>query len=144
MDDLLKALLGVACAVLIYVATKFALGPVHDLRKAIASVRSTLSLHAATIHTPIGRTRETSDAAANELKKCSSELQARLHSVPMYGLFSTIRLVPTHEALEDAVKWLRALATYVHEEGDAACRSLDIISKLVARIERQLGLRPTQ
>jgi len=55
-------LAGVAVYVIGQLISKFLIEPLHELRKVVGEVRFNLSFHAPTIHTPIGRTKETSEA----------------------------------------------------------------------------------
>lgn len=66
----------------VYVAgqilSKFAIESLYALRKPFGEVRFNLAFHAPTIHTPIGRSKESSDAAREVLRKDSCDLIARL------------------------------------------------------------------
>lgn len=123
---------------------KFFIEPLHELRKAVGEVRFNLAFHAPTIHTPIGRSQETSDKAREALMKSSCDLIADLHAIPIYGVtrLFAFGVLPCRKAVEDAAVQLRGLSTYVHETGEKANSSLDEIRKRVARIERLLGLKP--
>ena len=122
--------------------SKFFIEPMHELRKAIGEVRFNLAFHAPTIHTPIGRSKETSDKAKEALMKSSCDLLSKLHAVPLYAVLSTCRLLPSRKSIEDAAIQLRGLSTYVHEEGEKASESIEIIRKRVDKIERLLCLKP--
>lgn len=130
----------------VYVAgqllSKFFIEPMHELRKATGEVRFNLAFHAPTIHTPIGRSKETSDKAKEALMKSSCDLLSKLHAIPLYAVLSTCRLFPSRKSIEDAAIQLRGLSTYVHEEGEKASESIAIIRKRVEKIERLLCLKP--
>jgi hypothetical protein len=49
--------------------SKTFLDPLYELRKSIGEVRFNLALHAATIHTPAGRSTDASDKAKEALMK---------------------------------------------------------------------------
>lgn len=123
---------------------KFFIEPLHELRKAVGEVRFNLAFHAPTIHTPIGRSQETSDKAREALMKSSCDLIADLHAIPIYGVTRLLAfgVLPRRKAIEDAAVQLRGLSTYVHETGEKANSSLDVIQKRVERIEKLLGLKP--
>jgi hypothetical protein len=124
--------------------SRFIIDPVHELRKTIGEVRFNLAFHAATIHTPIGRSKETSDKAHEALMKSSCELIAKLQAIPCYGSLSSAfrQSLPPRKAIEDAAVQLRGLSTYVHEEGQEAYESIDVIRKRVEKIEKLLCLNP--
>lgn len=137
---------GVIVYALGQVLSKVWIEPAQDLRKTIAETRVALAVHAPIIHTPISRTKETSEAASAALRKCSAELFARVHAIPAYGMLSAIsgRYLPKRKLAVEAVRELRALSTYVFDTGDKARNDLDIIRKIVDRIELHLGLEPLQ
>lgn len=154
MTDLENIIVGAAFTigggVLVYVIgqvlSKFFIGPLHDLRKAIGEVRFNLASHAPTIHTPIGRLKERSDKAREALMKSSCELIADLHAIPLYGVTRLLSfgVLPRRKAIEDAAVQLRGLSTHVHETGEKANNALDVIGKRVARIENLLNLKPLE
>ena len=125
---------------------KFLIEPIHELRKAVGEVRFNLAFYAPTIHTPEGRSKEDSDKAREALMKSSCDLIADLHGIPMYGVTRLLAfgVLPCRKAIEDAAVQLRALSTYVHQTGDKANSSLDVIEKRVKRIEKVLGLKPLE
>ncbi len=71
MSEIEKIVWGAIGAVAVYVfgqlLSKFFIEPLHELRKVMGDVRFSLAFHAPTVHTPIGRTRERSDAAYNAI-----------------------------------------------------------------------------
>jgi len=148
MSDFDKIVLGAVVAVAVYVAgqllSKFFIEPVYELKKVLGEVRFSLAFHAPTIHTPIGRTLERSDAAYDAIMKNSSDIIAKLQAVPFYELtcFLALGALPTRKSLEEASVKLRGLSTYLHEIGDEAIRSIDEINKRVDKIERLLCLTP--
>src|SRR5688572_1825903 len=77
---------GVAVFVIGQLLAKFFIEPLHELRKAVGQVRFNLAFHAPTIHTPIGRSEETSDQAREALMKSSCDLIADLHAIPGYHI----------------------------------------------------------
>ncbi|MCH8039693.1 MAG: hypothetical protein IH977_05030 [Nitrospinae bacterium] len=74
----------------------------------------------------------------------SCELIADLHAVPVYAVTRLLAFgaLPCRKAIEDAAVQLRRLSTYVHETGEKANSSLDVIRKRVEQIEKLLGLKP--
>ena len=151
MSDLEKILLTSALTifggVLIYVAgqllSKLILEPAYELRKTIAEVRFVLSFYAPTIHTPIGRDKDSSSKAYEALMKSSSDLLSKLHAIPAYDLVCHLScgLLPTRENVETAAVQLRGLSTHMHQTGDKADESIDVIDKRVEKTERLLGLK---
>jgi hypothetical protein len=150
MSDAAKIAWGAVVAVGVYVIgqllSKFFIDPLHELRKSVGEVRFNLSFHAPTIHTPIGRTKERSDAASDALLKNSSDLIAKIHAVPGFTVtrFLAFGVLPPRESIERAAVQLRGLSTYVHETGDKAVESLDVIRKRVDIIEGLLRLKPLE
>jgi hypothetical protein len=137
---------GVIVYVVGQILSKFFIEPLHDLRKAVGEVRFNLAFHAPTIHTPIGRSKESSDEAREALSKSSCELIANLHATPYYGVtrFLAFGVLPSRNAIEDAAVQLRGLSTYVHETGEKATAQLDVVRKRVERIEKLLRLKPLE
>lgn len=147
MSDIEKILWGAFGAVFVYILgqllSKFFIDPLQELRKVMGEVRFTLSFHGATIHTPIGRSKERSDAAHEALMRNSSDIIAKLHAVPFYEGTRLLAFgaLPPREALEQAAVQLRGLSTYVHETGDKANNSISVINARVEKIERLLSLK---
>ncbi len=150
MSDVANILLGALGGVLLYVVgqllSKFLIDPLHELRKAVGEVRFNLSFHAVTIGTPIGRTEETSEAAHQALMKSSSDLIAKLHAVPLYGLtrYLAFGALTPRSSVEAAAIQLRGLSTHVHETGEKAMDSLEAIQARIEKIERLLRLKPLE
>jgi hypothetical protein len=152
MDDLTKILitssLTVIGGVLVFVAGqllgKFVIDPMHEFKKTIGEVRFILAFYAPTIHTPAARDKERSDKAAEALIKSSCELLAGINAVPFYGSLSALfpRFLPSMQHVVAAAVQLRGLSTYVHETGDRAIDSLEVIASRVAQIENALGFEP--
>ncbi len=144
------ALFTICGGVLVYVSgqvlSKFFIEPLHDLRKAIGQVRFSLAFHGPTIHTPIGRSKESSDEARAALSRNSCELIASLHAIPLYGgvRFLTFRALPNERSMQDASVLLRGLSTHIHETDENANSSVDVIRKRVDRIEKLLRLKPLE
>ena len=150
MTDLEKIVLGAFGGITVYVAgqvlSKFFIDPLYELRKTVGEVRFNLAFHAATIHTPIGRSQESSDKAKEALMKSSCDLIAKLHAIPLFcvtRLFS-FGVIPCRKAIEEAAVQLRGLSTYVHEEGQKASDSINVINERVKKIERLLCLKPLE
>ena len=150
MNDAEKIFWGAFGAISVFVVgqllSKFFLEPLHELRKAVGEVRFNLAFHAPTIHTPISRTPEKSGAAQDALMKSSCELIAKLHAIPAYRVtrFLAFQSLPSRQSVEQAAVQLRGLSTYVHETGDKANASIEIISKRVTAIMRLLNLKPLE
>lgn len=134
---------GLAVFVIGQLLAKFFVEPLHELRKAVGEVRFNLAFHAPTIHTPVGRSKEASDQAREALMKSSCDLIADLHAIPGFRVtrFLAFGVLPCRKAIEDAAVQLRGLSTYVHETGEKANASLDVIQKRVERIEKLLRLK---
>jgi hypothetical protein len=137
-------LTAIAAYAIRHVPEKFLFEPLHDLRKVIADVSFNLSFHAPTIHTPMGRTRESSDAAEKVLRKNSSELDTQLHIMPSYmaARIVTLGSLPCKKDVEQAAVLLRGLATHLHETGAKPAASVDEVTRRVERIEKLLKLKP--
>ncbi len=150
MTDVEKIVWGAFGGLTVFVSgqllAKFFIEPLHVLCKAVGEVRFNLTFHAPTIHTPIGRSKETSDKAWEALMKSSCDLIAALHAIPVYGATRLLAfgVLPCRKAIEDAAVQLRGLSTYVNETGEKANSSLDVIRKRVERIEKLLGLKPLE
>lgn len=76
--------------------------------------------------------------------KSSCDLIADLHGIPMYDFTRLLAfgVLPCKKAIKDASVQLRGLSTYVHQTGDKAHSSLDVVEKRVKLIEKLLRLDP--
>jgi hypothetical protein len=150
MSDLASVLTGSLVTILIgvgaYAIHKLVLDPLGNFRKEIQDVGFNLSYHGPTIHTPIGRTKETSDAAEKALRKNSSELEAQLHAMPWYtaARIVTFSRLPLRKDVEQASVTLRGLVTYLHQTGEKAAASVDEVTRRVERIKKLLKLKPIE
>lgn len=150
MTDIEKIVWGAFGGLTVYVAgqllSKLLIEPLHELRQTVGGVRFHLAFHAPTIHTPIGRSKESSDAAREALLNISCDLIAKLHAAPFYTLTHLLSFgaLPGRKAVESAAVQLRGLSTYMHEEGDKFNASLEVIRKRIAKIEYLLRLKPLE
>ena len=150
MSDIERIVWGAFGGILVYVAgqllSKFLIEPLYELRKSVGEVRFNLAFHASTIHTPIGRTKETSDAAGEALLKDSCNLIANLQAVPLYELIRLLSFGVLMEKVdfEKAAVELRGLSTYMHEKGAEAYASIDEIRNRVNKIEKLLQIKPLE
>jgi len=150
MNDLEKIVWGALGGIAVYaigqIVSKLFIEPLYEIRKAVGEVRFNLGFYAATIHTPIARSKESSDKAQEALMKNSCELIAKLQGIPLFEVTRLLSfgVLPRRKAIEDAAVQLRGLSTYVHEAGPKAMDSLEVISKRVAKIEKLLGLKPLE
>ena len=150
MTELEKVFLTAAVTLGLYVIgqllSKFFIEPAHELKKAIGEVRFTLAFHAPVIHTPIARNEERSQKAYEALMKISCDLLAKVEAVPFYCCLSRLSFgfLPSERAIVGAAVDLRGLSTYVHETDSRANDSLETIEKRVARIEKNLGIKPLE
>lgn len=124
--------------------SRFFLESLHELKKALGEVRFNLAFHAPTIHTPIGRSKESSDAARNALMKSSCDLIAKLYAVPLFSITRFLGSLPRKSDIEKAAVQLRGLSTYVHEDGEKASANIDVVNKRVEKIESLLRLKPLE
>ncbi len=150
MTELEKIFLTAAVTLGLYVVgqllSKFLIEPAYELKKAIGKVRFTLAFHAPVIHTPIARNEERSQKAYEALMKISCDLLAKVEAVPFYCCLSKLScgFLPPERAVMAAAVDLRGLSTYVHETDSKANNSLETIAKRVARIEKNLRIRPLE
>ena len=150
MTDIERIVWGGLAGITVYVIgqllSKFLIEPLHELRKVVGEVRFNLAFHAPTIHTPISRSDETSEAARQALMKSSCELIAKLHAVPGFTIVRHLSFgaLPNRKDVEAAAVQLRGLSTYVHEKGEKANANIEIINKRVAKIESLLRLKPLE
>lgn len=126
--------------------SKFLIEPTQELKKVIGEVQFNLAFHAPIIYTPAGRNRDRSDKAYEALMKSSCDLVAKFDAIPdKCWLPSLFRgFPPPRKDVVDASMHLRALSTYLHETGDKAMDSLEVIRQRVAKIQTLLGLEPLE
>lgn len=150
MTNIENIVLGALAGIAVYVAgqllSKFFIEPVYELRKTVGEVRFILAFYAPTIHTPIGRTKDNSDAASEALSKSSSELIAKLHAIPFYEKtrFLSFGALPCRKDIECAAVKLRGLSTCMHEQGEKANVSIEGINRRVVKIEQLLRFIPLE
>ncbi len=150
MTNIENIVLGALGGVFVYVIgqllSKFFIEPLYELRKTVGEVRFILAFHAPTIHTPIGRSKESSDVASKALRNSSCDLIAKLHAIPVYekARLLSFGTLPSRKDVECAAVQLRGLSSYVHEEEDKASASIEVINKRVEKIERLLRLIPLE
>ena len=150
MTDIERIVLGGLAGVTVYLIgqllSKFLLEPLHELRKAVGDARYNLAFHAPTIHTPIGRSKETSKTAQQALMDTSCNLIVTLHAVPGYAMFRYVSFgaLPNRKDIETAAVLLRGLSTYVHEEGDRAHSNISVVNERVSKIEKLLRFKPLE
>jgi len=150
MTNIENIVLGALAGIVVYVAgqllSKFFIEPLYELRKTVGEVRFILAFHAPTIHTPIGRSNESSDAASEALRKSSCDLIAKLHAIPFFEKTRILSFgaLPSKKDVECAAVQLRGLSSYMHEEGEKAFTSIDVINKRVEKIERLLRFIPLE
>ncbi|MCL7929703.1 hypothetical protein [Halomonas llamarensis] len=139
-------LAGITVYVIGQLLSKFFIEPLHELRKAAGEVRFNLAFHAPTIHTPIGRSEEISEAARQALMKSSCDLIAKLHAVPGFTIVRHLYFgaLPNTRDVGAAAVQLRGFSTYVHEKSDKANENIEVINKRVAKIESLLRLKPLE
>lgn len=148
MTDIERIAWSAVFSILVFVVgqliSKFFIEPLHELRKVLGEVRFNLAFHAPTIHTPIGRSNESSDAARQSLMENSCDLIARLQAVPLYPIIRHLGALPNRRAIEAAAVQLRGLSTYVHEDGEKASANVEVVNKRVAKINSLLRLKPLE
>ena len=140
LEWFIAALVGLAG----YILKKISLDPAADLRRVIDETAYLLAYHAPTILTPISRTNETSDAARDALRSNSAALTAKLDGIWFYGGVQLLFLgkLPDSKAISNAAVTLRGLSTHMHETGEEAIKSLDVIRNRVDKIQRLLKIEP--
>jgi hypothetical protein len=142
LEGLIAALVVLGLYVLKQILSKLFFDPAADLRRVIDETAHLLAYHAPTIYTPIGRTKETSDAARDSLLSNSAALTAKLDAIRFYGAVRLLFLgkLPDSKSISEAAVTLRGLSTHMHETGEEAIRSLDVIHKRVDKIRRLLKI----
>lgn len=125
--------------------SKFFLDPAQELRRTVGRIRHDLSLHRATIHTPIGRSVDNCERAREALMRGSSALIADLHAIPAYTGLSLLscEFLPPKKHIESAATDLRGLSTLIYPLGSGGDpnkqdRHLEEIRARVSRLERAL------
>jgi hypothetical protein len=140
MAQLVTASLAIFGSIFILFLSKTFLDPLYELRKSIGEVRFNLAFHAATIHTPVGRSPDASNKAKEALMKSSSDLLAKSHGILFYEKLRFLFNLPSRQKIERAAVALRGLSTHVHEPEFKPDNS-DTIIKRVKSIEKLLDLK---
>ncbi len=139
---ILGGLCGIVFAVVTQFLIKLLIEPFHEFRKEIGHVRFVLMKHGPAIHTPIGRNRENTSEAQDDIQTCSASLIAKLQAVQWYPLFKWFAALPPESDVDRAAALLRGLSNYVIElDPSVAMNELDTVLKRVSKIENLLHLR---
>lgn len=123
--------------------SKRSIEPCINLKASISKVKFTLSYFAPIINTPISRTPEKSDEAANALRERSAELFSLIELVPTnrYLRFFSFSDLPPDKDIVDAAIQLRGLSTYLFDTGEKANLDLEVIRKRIKKIEKLLKFK---
>lgn len=133
---------GVSVFVLGQVFLKFLIEPLHDLRKFRGEIANTLIFYANVYCNPGIGPREEMDEAQKVLRQQASQLLAKAHALPWYGLWAFLRAVPSRKNILEASGCLIGLSNSVHDRSDA--RGEDSNSKRRREIEQLLKLYTAQ
>lgn len=133
-DYFVSAILGV----LGYVGAQFAVKPISEIRTTREAIAKSLVLfaNADTMVNVTGSEDARTKEARGKYRELASTLIAQANSIPFYGVWSCLRIIPTFEDIEKARANLIGLSNAVGVQG----QSLDN-SRRQENIERALRLR---
>lgn len=124
--------------VLGYVGAQFAVKPISELRTTREAIAKSLVLfaNADTVVNVTGSENARTREARGKYRELASTLIAQANSIPFYGVWSCLRIIPTFADIEKARANLIGLSNAVGVQG----QSLDN-SRRQENIERVLRLR---
>ena len=125
-------------AVLGYVGVQFAVKPISELRTTREAIAKSLVLfaNADTVVNVTGSENARTREAREKYRELASTLIAQANSIPFYGVWSCLRIIPAFTDIEKARANLIGLSNAVGVQG----QSLDN-SRRQENIERALRLR---
>jgi len=137
-----KVLLTVLSGVVVYVAgqifVKFVLEPIHEFYKLTGEIGHAL-IYYANVYTNTGLAeRETLEEAHRLFRRQSCDLFARTYAIPIYSLWTKLRLIPPRKEVLEAGSDLIGLSNGVL---DTSNRSIESNSKRRSRVERLLRIQ---
>lgn len=123
MSDLEKILVtsftticgGVILLVVGQLIIRFLIDPLSDLRKLIGEISDILIYYANVYANPGAGDIEIQNVAQNEIRKMASLLRAKSNALPIYDLFSKLRLVPSKKNISIASTNLIGLSNSLHQ-----------------------------
>ncbi len=125
-----------------FIIYTFIFKPISDTRNSIGNIRSVLATYYQVILTPESRTFDLSKEAHEKILAAGIELDKIVSNITLYDFLAKLFYgsIPRKSEVNDAIAWLRGLSTHVYETGDRAIDSIDVISKIIERIEKNLRL----
>jgi len=88
--------------------------PIHRLRSLIGEIADSLVFYANVYSNPGSGQGEIMDEASEVLRRQAAQLRARAHSVPLYSLWSLMKLVRKRTDIEEASRELIGLSNSIH------------------------------
>lgn len=133
----LTVISGVITYVVGQLVLKLMLEPVHELKKTIGQISHSLIEHANVYGNPGIPPLETMRETSQHLRKLSSQLQAHLYLVPLYGFTACLFRLPSRTKILSASKLLMGLSNSVFRATD---KTYEYNAKRVESICDLLGI----
>ena len=145
----LTVLSGVITYVVGQLVLKLMLEPIHEMKKTIGQISHSLIEYADVIGNPGVPTQEVMYETSRHFRKLSSQLQAHLYLVPVYGFTAWLFRLPSRAKVLSASKSLMGLSNGVFratekiyeqnaKQADNVCDSLSIYRADDERWPREL------
>jgi hypothetical protein len=99
--------------------TKFIIEPIHDLRKMHGQIGDALIFYARIYNNPGVTTEDEMREASDAFRRLASQLFARLHAIPFYGVWASFRFVPKRHDVANAGGHLIGLSNGIGATGGA-------------------------
>ncbi|MEW5986665.1 MAG: hypothetical protein AB1791_08535 [Chloroflexota bacterium] len=93
---------------------KFAIGPVHELRKVIGEIAHALTFYANLINNPGSDKTEKMDEASEALRQLAGQLRAHIQAIYLHKLWELLRTMPKQTAALEAAQMLIGLSNSIH------------------------------
>jgi len=128
---------GVVTFVLGQIIVKLLIEPVQEMKRTIGQISHSLIEHANVIQNPGIPKEDMINETSQHLRKLSSQLEAHIYLIPVYGLTSKLFCLPSRNSILKAARALMGLSNSVHR---ATERIYKQNAKRVERICDSLGI----
>jgi len=117
---LLTSFLTILGGVIVYtvgqIISKFFIEPIHHQGEIIGEIADALIYHARAYGSPGFLEKEYLDKASGRFRQLASLLRSRSYMIRWYGVFKSLKLVPSLNEVEGASKELIGLSNSLHDK----------------------------
>ncbi|MBC7809857.1 MAG: hypothetical protein H7175_01850 [Burkholderiales bacterium] len=126
----LTAFFGVLVFVLGQFVQKFILEPIQEQRKVIAEIAFVLVFLRNVSKGSISTEEELHEANAT-IRRLAAQLRATLWTIPLYGVFARLRIVPERKAIFEASKALIGWSNSIYSGGISIAENIKMVEQIL-------------